>query len=252
MRKNNLELLNERNGTLKNYNLWSFWDSISEENKNKILYYFENTPLMFDYKTLFSGNWQKDIYHGPISDLLTLLVNNNLQLTDLFYKKFLEYTPLNYGKNSQWGNSWNDEKEKAINGLISKTSVLSDKWKLLFLERVKLLTIEDIYWNDSHIFNLVYSKIVYKAYLNGDCSIERFINAVNYSINNIDIIKVSITKIHGWETPLSNSVIDQYLVYLEKQKEYQKCIDLIHKIKDKGWRNDFEKRLARCYVKLNK
>lgn len=95
-------LLNERKGLLANSNLWSFWDVISDEYQNAILDYFENTPLLFDYKSLFKGDISSNIYHGPISTLGIIFVKSDVNLADYFFKKFLEFTPENYSTYSSW------------------------------------------------------------------------------------------------------------------------------------------------------
>jgi hypothetical protein len=57
---NNFEresFLSHRQGLLKSYNLWSFWDLLTEVDKDNMLTYYENTPHFFnDYKTLFIGD----------------------------------------------------------------------------------------------------------------------------------------------------------------------------------------------------
>lgn len=250
------KLLQNRSGTLKNYNLWEFWDGIPTENKDRILDYFETTPfLLFDYKTLFKGDSVNDIYHGAISELQTLLVIKELELADYFFLKFCEYNSTNYNQGSMWGGSWENRKLEGIKiweHILNRTEENDLEFNKEKLEKKKSLTIEDVYWSNAHFFIYDYSKIVYQSFLKGKCDIERFKRAVEFSICNIDRIKLAITNIFGWDKPLRNGILDQYLIYLEKQKQYRKCVELILQLKDKGWRNDFVIRLNRCLSKLEK
>lgn len=248
-------LLRERKGILEDCNLWNFWDSLSSDHQNGILEYFENTPLLFNYTTLFKGDSRNDLYHGVVDSLGVIFVKSDLSLSDCFFAKFLEYCPANYNVNSKWGMNWENSKVAMIEAWERIVDVADDSeinLKLEVLERVKKLSIEDIYWSDSHFFIQNYSAIVYKCYLNGECNIERFENAFKFCYTNIDKIKSSITNIYGWDKPLRNAVIEQYLIYLEKEKCYDQCINILDEVKEKGWRNDFQKRLDRCITKKKK
>ncbi|MEI6489706.1 MAG: hypothetical protein WCP52_12130 [Bacteroidota bacterium] len=247
------ELLSSRTGSLEHYNLWEFWDSLSDDNQNGILNYFESTPLMFDYKTIFKGDIGSDNDHGAISEIDTLLVVNDLELADSCFTQFEKYNEGNYNKNSKWGNNWEKNQKYYIE--IWKDIVKNSEPDKLIdnkieLEKNQTLTIGDVYWSNAHFFIHKYSTIAYKNYLNGNCDINRFKLSFLFSYKNIDRIKEGITKIYGWEKSPKNGIIEQYLIYLEKQKDYKNCIEIILQLKDKGWRNDFEKRLNRCINKL--
>lgn len=245
-------LLRERKGTLEDCNLWDFWDSLSIEHQNGILEYFENTPMLFDYTTLFKGDSRNDLYHGVIDSLGVLFVKNDLSLSDCFIVKFLEYSPAYYSLSSKWGMNWENSKVAMIEAWERIVDVADDSeinLKLEVLERINKLSIEDIYWSDSHFFIQNYSAVVYKCYLNGECNIERFENAFKFCYTNIDKIKSAITSIYGWEKPLRNAIVEQYLIYLEKEKCYDQCINILNDVNEKGWRNDFQKRLDRCIAK---
>lgn len=120
------------------------------------------------------------------------------------------------------------------------------------LECISNLSIEDVYWTDAHFFVQHYSSFVYKAFLNSQCDSERFEKAFEFCFNNIDIIKSSITSVMGWDKPLRNGIVDQYVIFLEKAKRFNECIEIMEKMKYKGWNNDFEKRLDRCLKKKEK
>lgn len=248
-------LLKQRMGFLEEYNQWDLWDEISKENQLKILYYYESTPLFFDFKTIFNGYGESDIYHGPISNLGVLFVIDDLEIADQLFKMFFSYSPINYCQNSRWGNTW---KTRWLNTIetwenIVLNSANSDVYgKQKQLDSVKNLLIEHIYWSDAHFFVQKYSQVVYKLFLNGKCTINRFLTAYNFCYRNIDVIKQSITKVYGWDKPLRNGIIDQYLVYLRKNKQYNECIEVIKKIESNGWRNDFEKQLKQCYAQIQK
>jgi hypothetical protein len=92
---------------------------------------------------------------------------------------------------------------------------------------------------------------VYRHYLKGNCTIDRFYQAFILDFNNLAQIQSSIFKLHRGGNS-RNGLIDQYLIYLEKQKEYEKCIEIILFVKGTGWTNDFEKRLKRCIAKIEK
>lgn len=243
------QLLNERKGLLADNNLWSFWDGISDEYKNAILEYFENTPLLFDYKSLFKGNRCGDFYHGPLSTLGTIFVKSNIVLLDYFFAKFLEFTPKNYSTNSSWGLNWENSKLGMIKVLTNHSVNSDEPINYSNIESLRNLSIDDVYWTDAHFFVQHYSSIVYKAFLNNQCDSERFVKAFEFCFNNIDIIKYSITRVMGWDKPLRNGIVDQYLIFLEKAKRFNECINIMEKMKDKGWNNDFEKRIERCLKK---
>ena len=205
------ELLCNRTGSLEHYNLWEFWDSLSYDSQNGILNYFETTPLMFDYKTIFKGEIGSDNYHGVISAIDTLLVVNDIELADSCFKQFEKYNEGNYNKNSKWGNNWEKNQKKYIEiwkDIVKKSEPdkLADYKKEL--EMNQTLSIEDVYWVDAHFFIYKYSAIVYKNYLNGICDIKRFKDAFLFSYKNIDRIKEGITKILGWEKSLKNGIIE--------------------------------------------
>ncbi len=195
--------MDERKGILSQYQLWDFWDSLPAELKKKILSYFEETPLMFDYKNLFQGNWQTIPYRTPINILNVLMVCTDLQLCDLFFTKFQDYT---HFKSNDW------------------------------------------YWVDTHFFLLNYSGRVYKMYLNGICDEGRFLNSWNIENKNNKSIITSLEKKNLF--PLRNPLLEQYLIYLEKRREFNKVIALCELYQEQGWKNDFNKRLMRCKKKL--
>ncbi len=195
--------MKKREGTLGQYQLWNFWDSLPAETKNKILMYFEETPLMFEYKNLFQGNWKTIPHRTPINILNTLMVCSDLELCDLFFTEFQKYTPL---KSNEW------------------------------------------YWVDTHFFLLNYSGRVYKMYLKGICDEERFINSWSIENNNFDAIIMSLVNKNMF--PVKNPILEQYLIYLEKKREYNKVIALCELYNEQGWKNDFNKRLLRCKKKV--
>lgn len=225
-----------RQGLLRTYNLWGLWDDLGENQQKKIVEYFKSKPLMWDYNDLFYGNKGGSVTHGCIDLLTTIFVLDDMEFCDILFNKFKTYTPENYANNSEWGNNW----QANINH-IREIVPQNDKYNIIYST--------DIYWVDFHFFLHIYSKAVYRNFLKGNCSINRFENAVELDIFNIDKIKMAYTKINDWDPPPRNGIIDQYLIYLEKQKKYDDCINLINKMKDKGWRNDFEKRLDRCISK---
>jgi hypothetical protein len=230
---------NIRQGLLKAYNLWDFWDELGESLQIKIIDSFKSKPLMWDYNDLFNGNKRGSATHGSIDLLTTIFIIDDLDFCDLVFKKYKTYTSENYANNSEWGANWLNDISH-----IRRIAPLNDNYQNI--------NTKDIYWVDVNFFLHVYTKAVYKNYLKGLCSIERFENAVHFEIENIDKIKLAITKIYGWTFPLRNNVIDQYLIYLEKQKRFDDCINLINQMRDKGWKNDLEKRLIRCEAKKNK
>lgn len=255
---NNFErelFLSHRQGLLKNYNLWSFWDLLNEEEKHNILTYYENTPQFFyDYKTLFIGDLNGSCKNGPISILSFVLISSELETYDKTFKKFLEYTPENYRLSSDWGNLWENEKTRYINVLKNnKYNDNNDDVNELILKE-SLIFIEDIYWCDAYFFVQQYSEKVYKFYLNGECNIDRFEKAFQFCSNNINSIKTALTKLSNFDKnrAIRSGIIEQYLIYLEKQKEYQKCLNIIEKMIPIGWSNDFEKRKQRIIKKSNK
>jgi hypothetical protein len=260
------KLLQERAGELEYYNLWSFWDGISKSQQNQIIDDFEIMPSMWDYKVLFKGYLENcHVSRGPIDALSNLMPNArndksiDIQHIDYFFSKFKEYNPNNYIQNSRWGSEWENTLKGIIELMIeSKKTDDEDDYqssfdKQKFIERLKITTHEDAYWCSSYFFVMEYSKLVYKCYLNGRCNIDRFLSAVDFTLVNLDNLKLAVTKILdlGTET-LHNGVIEQYLIYLEKQKMYIECRDIIIQLKDKGWNNDFDKRLTRCLKKINK
>ena len=160
-------LYNKKEGLLKSYNLWSFWEKIPPKSRDKILNYFESIPPVFwDYKRLFIGDNFGGIEHGPIHCLDTLFEIDDLELCDLFFSKFIKYSSDNYLKDSIWGESRNSQSEKIINSLheslLNRTEI-SEKENLekIILYHSSLLP-KDIYWVDTHFFLNKYSQKVYK------------------------------------------------------------------------------------------
>ena len=143
------ELLSNRGGALESYNLWGFWDSLSSDNQNGILNYFETTPLMADYTRIFKGDIQWDNYHGPIYEIDGLLVINDLALADSCFDKFAKYNEVNYIENSKWGKNWEKNHKYYIE--LWKDSVKNSESDKLIeqkkaLEKNETLNIADVYW----------------------------------------------------------------------------------------------------------
>ena len=244
----------KREGLLKTHNLWSFWDDIPKKSQEDIIGYYETHPSFWDYKTLFYGEHGGSPEHGSIYCMDLLFVTDDLTLCDYFFSKFIEYNPDNYLKSSIWGESWRAQIDKIIESLKRVLLNRTDETEIEDLTerilRFSSLSINDIYWIDTHFFLQNYSKKVYRHYLNDRCSIERFTKAFNIDFYNLDNIQSSFYKL--LQSNCRNALLEQYLIHLEKQKEYKKCIDLIAKVNNRGWTNDFEKRLNRCISKLEK
>lgn len=258
---NNFErelFLSHRQGLLKHHNLWSFWDLLTEVEKDSILTYYENTPQFFYYyKTLFIGDLGGSSKNGPIGSLEHFFFSPELETYDKIYKKFLEYTPENYCLSSKWGTEWESEKTRYINILKNtENNNIYDERD----ERNDLITkessifIEDVYWCDAYFFVQQYSEKVYKSYLKTDCNIERFEKAFEFCCDNIDPIKTALTKLSNFDKnrAIKSGIIEQYLIYLEKQKDYLKCLNIIEEMSPIGWANDFEKRKQRVIKKIDK
>jgi hypothetical protein len=255
---NNFErklFLSHREGLLKHYNLWSFWDSLTELEKDNILTYYENTPQFFyDYKTLFIGDAKGNGKSGPISCLGHFFLSPDLETYDKIYKKFLENTLENYSLSSKWGTEWENEKTRYINILKkSEYNNIYDERNDLILKESSIF-IEDVYWCDAYFFVQQYSEKVYKSFLKGDCTIERFEKAFEFCYDNIDSIKDALTKLSNFDKnrAIKSGIIEQYLIYLEKQKDYLKCLSIIKQMSPIGWSNDFEKRKQRVIEKMGR
>lgn len=247
-------ILSKSEGLLKTHNLWAFWDGIPQEKKKEIINYYESHATFWDYKMLFNGELQGSYEHGSIDCLNTLFVLDDLDLCDYFFSKFIEYSPANYLMHSPWGEFWPTQMKNLIELLKRVLLNRKEESEINSLnERITYYTSLsqiDIYWKDAHFFLYNYSKKVYKHYLRGDCSIERFYNAFILDYNNLNVIEFSLLK--TLNSNCKNGLIEQYLIYLEKQKEYNKCIKLISDVINTGWTNDFMKRLNRCKSKLEK
>lgn len=90
----------KKGGYLSHFNLWSFWSSLTISSRNKILTYYEETPLMFDPKSIFRGNFnypENFKNQTPISILNMLLVIDDVELLDDCFNKFEEYSNEKYG-----------------------------------------------------------------------------------------------------------------------------------------------------------
>jgi hypothetical protein len=135
----------------------------------------------------------------------------------------------------------------------NKYNYIYDDVKDLILKE-SLIFIEDVYWCDSYFFVQHYSEKVYKSYIKGDCTIERFEKAFEFCYDNMDNIKTALTKLSNFDKnrAIKSGIIEQYLVYLEKQKDYHKCLNIIAQMSPIGWSNDFEKRKQRVIKKMNK
>lgn len=236
-----------KQGLLGLHSLWHFWDALGEKRQNQIIDYYKSHPTFFDYNTLFAGTTEGSLTNGDISTLTTLFVLSDLEFCDLMYKQFLLYSPENYLNHSKWGANW-------AKGLSCIREILNDRPSSESANSVNYynsITSIDIYWNDAHFFLHVFSKFVYKLYLNGECTIDRFENVFLFEFENLKQIQLSVEKM-AFGGSCRNGIIDQYLIYLEKQKRFDECIEIINRVKNLGWTNDFEKRLNRCNSKKNK
>lgn len=195
--------MKEGEGVLRQYDLWEFWNNLPPEIKYKILNYFEETPLMFDYKDLFQGKIRMLPHTTPIRILNLLLVSTDLEMCDLFFEKFKDYNNL-----------------------------IKNEW----------------YWVDLHFFLLNYSKRVYSLFLEKECNENRFLNSYKIEHHNIIFIKKNLLNKNMF--PVRNPLLEQFLIYLEKQKDYKKVIELASYYNEQGWTNNFNKRLLRCSKKI--
>lgn len=238
--------MENKNGDLYTHNLWSFWDSISVKNKEEIIEVFSktiSTAMFWDYKTLFEGKEKKgDVLHGDIGTLTNLLCIDDIEYNDKVFSKFLEYKADKYLNYSFWGTNWHSE--------LNRLKLLLKNSDSNFFVDYNNITSEDVYWCDAHFFNMQYAKRVYKYYLNGICGIERFENAVKFEYENSENIHSAIQKII--RTNVRNSIFEQYLIYLEKQKMYSQCLELMQDSRIKKWNSDNNKRFERCKLKLSK
>jgi hypothetical protein len=230
-----------RKGILGNHNLWIFWDNLGVINQNRIIEYYKAHPGFWDYNTLFQGSGLGDLKHGDINKLSTLFVLGDLDLCDIFFHKFISYSCDYYLTYSDWGKIWWEQYNE-----LKADPCLDSNLKQAY----ESITPEDIYWVDTHFFLFQYSGFVYKNYLKGNCSIERFEKAFFMEYTNLNKIQKAIQKLFFCN--IRNGIIDQYLIYLEKQKRFDECIKIINEIKNTGWANEFEKRLSRCVLNKNK
>ncbi len=241
-------------GQLATYNLWSFWQGLGEVNQQKIIQYFEEHPSMWDFNTLFEGSGNTSHEHGPIHCLTLLLVIKDLGIADYFFEQFLKYDKRNYNQNSDWGRNWMAEKNRKIEIYAKLKQNRTNESEIEELNESQhyyaSIDIEDIYWTDTHFFIMEYSKIVYQKFLNGECSIDRFYKAYLLIFNGREAIYSSLKKrsLSGVQC----HVFEQYLIYLEKAKEYKKCIEVSKTLINSGFTNDFKKRLVRVESKLYK
>ena len=178
-------------GYLGHFKLWDFWEEIPIEFQKKILHYYENKPLMWDYKSLFEGKFEGSSM-GIIQTLGLLLCIDDLEFLDLIFKKFESIEIENYnnivilGLNYEYGN----QTRKA----------------------------SEIYWKDVHFFLLEYSKTVYKHFLHKNCDEKRFKYAFELEFKNLNKIIEALKKEVSF--PIFNPILEQYLIFLEKRNEF--------------------------------
>lgn len=196
--------MNKGEGLLEQFDLWGFWENLPMNKRNFILKYFEETPLMWDYKWLFNGTTQLSNISTSINILNILLVSDDLELCDLIYSEFLKQIPKNLESND--------------------------------------------FWIDFHFFLSNYSRRVYRLFLDNQCDESRFVASFNKEFQNIDKIIQSFKANDFF--PFRNSIIEQYLIFLEKLKDFKSAVEVISKVRNQGWTNDFNKRLNRCNMKL--
>jgi hypothetical protein len=236
--------MGNRNGDLFTHNLWSFWESIPIVKRELIITQFESGAALWGYKSLFEGiDKEGGNEHGDIHMLDLLLNVTDLELCDIFFDKFRIYKPGEYLNYSFWGSKWYDRVSRMREWAIQRDRV----------ENIKIydkLTPEHIYWKDAHYFISNYAKHVYKLYLDGICNIDRFALAFSFEFDNSKVINEAVRTL--LEINVGNGVFEQYLIYLEKEKKYQTCIDLMNNEKLSIWKNNFEKRISRCQLKLDK
>ena len=196
--------MNKGEGLLEQFDLWGYWENLPIDKRNIILKYFEQTPLMWDYKLLFNGTSQLSNINTSINILNILLVSDDLELCDLIYSEFMKQIPKNLETNG--------------------------------------------FWTDFHFFLSNYSKRVYRLFLDNQCDESRFVASFIIEFQNIDKIIQSLKANDLF--PVRNLIIDQYLIFLEKSKDFKSAVEIISKVRDQGWTNDFNKRLNRCNMKL--
>lgn len=238
-----------KKGILESHSLWDVWNSISESNKEKILITLDERKAFWDYKSLFDGEiTESSLKKGPIDTLTKLLVIDELEVTDILFKKFKDFNSENYDSLSSWGLNWENFRQDFIYRQKKRAELLEI---VPSYHGYDLLRPDLVYWQDSHFFITVYSKIVYKLFINGMCDESRFVEAFNFEFNNSVIIHESIKSLnHSHFVNLKNSVFDQYLIFLEKKKDYKKCINLIESIEFSLWANNYSKRYDRAKSKI--
>ena len=198
----------KKGGYLSYFGLWSFWNSLPISSRNKVLTYYEETPLMFDPKSIFKGNFnypENFKNQTPISILNILLVSDDFELLDSCLNQFKKYSFEKYGFS---------------------------------------------YWIDSHFFISNIGRRSYRMFINKLCDNERFLYCFNFEYSNQKEIIKSLKKDDLF--PVSNPIFEQYLIYLEKKKEYDEVIKLANEFKGFGWKNKFDKRIERCITKSKK
>lgn len=246
------KLMSTTSGLLRLYELHDFWEKLDDRHRKNIIEKFKENLGFWDYRTLFNGEQSPDITRGAITILDMLLNNDDLELCDIVYNKFCEYSNTNYLIKS-WGSGWDNEfarLKEFYKDLMEiregeRHESVKDRWNF-YLH----LNPAEVFWKDTHFFLSNYAQRVYKNYLKSNCSIDRFYTAFEFEYNNHTSIISSIRKL--LDINISFGVGEQYLIYLEKNKKYDECISFANSFKEQGWRNDFEKRIDRCTKKSNK
>lgn len=244
-------------GTIKVYGLWDFWESIPIEKQNDILKVLKTEDLYSLYNELFNKDEvQQNI--GPIGVLRNLLVIFDIELCTLVFSKFITYSLESYTEKTEWNDKWNK-----IRNSMQERALYYDEFRLKkglvvdenhshvstknYLTRKTLI---DLFWSDTFFFLNTYSKIVYKLFLDGKAGIDLLEKAVNFSLKNHKELYLGVN--NSLEDNMGNYPIHQYLIYLEKQKLFDECLNLMDTATLIGWTNDFESRRERVMRKISK
>ncbi len=168
--------------------------------------------------------------------------------------KYFEETPLTFDYTHLFDGDWKHINPRTPVTIIDTLFVCDDlnTCDLFFYEVTKNQSIHksnENYWLDTHFFLTNYTKKVYKHFYNNNCSNERFLNGCKFEFDNINLICDALKSKNFF--PVKNAIIEQFLIYLEKNKKFESVVEYSSHFKSMGWTNDFDKRIIRCNKKIN-
>ena len=133
-------------------------------------------------------------------------------------------------------------------GWFNKTELRHIAYKII--NKAESLISQDSNPLDVHFLYGQKLETYYKARDARVTGIELAIEACEQQISYSEAAAIEYIKKYGGSLP-GHKGYKQLAIILEKQERFTEAIELCQKAKDQGWAGDWEKRIKRCYKRIN-